>query len=141
MKIFVYELHSRKRCLWFIAKSFKLNRSLLLRVIWTTFMTLGWIKPKINRMSNVITDGSTLVIRQPTTFENGCIITIIWQGYILCKNIFVSSFAQFVLTNYCTLTVSFVILVQFWCNGDKKWHFKVAHLVLCIFILYHFLQN
>ena len=36
-----------------------------------------WVdKTKINRMSNVITDGSTLVIRQPITFENGCIIII-----------------------------------------------------------------
>ena len=36
-----------------------------------------WVdKTKINRMSNVITDGSTLVIRQPITFENGCIVII-----------------------------------------------------------------
>ena len=36
-----------------------------------------WVdKTEINCMTNVITDGSTSVIRQPITFENGCIIII-----------------------------------------------------------------
>ena len=36
-----------------------------------------WVdKTKINYMLNVITDGSTSVIRQPITFEKGCIIII-----------------------------------------------------------------
>ena len=76
MKVFVYELYSRKQCLWFIAKSFKLNRSLFTTSDLNDFYDPWVDKTKINCMSNVITDGSTSVIMPPITFEKGCIIII-----------------------------------------------------------------
>ena len=64
-----------KKCLWFTAK---------VQIGQATFSTSDlndfydpWVdQTKINRMSNIITGGSTSVIMQPITFEKECIIII-----------------------------------------------------------------
>ena len=77
---------------------------------------------------------------QPITFEND-----VQQSYDDCnslaKSTSIDSITQFVSNDYCLLTASSFTLFQFWSDGNGESDFEIVHLNLCIFILYHFLQN